>query len=179
MKITTPITEEVIKDLVLGDFITISGYIYAGRDVVLPKIVSLIKEGKLEDFNIDLKGAVIFHTAVSQAGIGPTSSNKLDIESSIPELAKAGVKIHIGKGILSKATIEALQRFNSVYAVVPPVTALLSSKVTKKCVVAFPEEGMEAFHLLEVEEFPAVVAAIHGRTLHDTDEVRKVQGETL
>ncbi len=32
---------------------------------------------------------------------------------------------------------------------------------------------MEAFHLLEVEEFPAVVAAIHGRTLHDTDEGEK------
>jgi hypothetical protein len=33
-----------------------------------------------------LSGSVIFHTAVSDAGIGPTSSNKVDIESSIAPL---------------------------------------------------------------------------------------------
>jgi len=38
------------------------------------------------------------HTAVSKAGISPTTSNKEDIEESIPFLAKSGVKIHLGKG---------------------------------------------------------------------------------
>lgn len=166
--IITPVRDEVVTNLALGDFIFITGYIFTGRDAVLPRVVSLFEEGKLGDLDIDLNGAVIFHTAVSSAGIGPTSSNKFDIEESIPKLSEAGVKIHIGKGILSKATIEALRKFNSVYAVVPPVTALLSSKVTKKHIVAFPEEGMEALHLLEVKEFPAIVAGIHGKTLHDS-----------
>ena len=44
---------------------------------------------------IGLDGAVIFHTAVSPAGIGPTSSNKVEIEASMPELAMAGVRIHV------------------------------------------------------------------------------------
>ncbi|WP_353894445.1 fumarate hydratase C-terminal domain-containing protein [Proteinivorax hydrogeniformans] len=163
--VITPITEDDISNLSIGDMILISGIIYTGRDAALPKIVSLINEGCLKESGIDLKGKAIFHTAVSPAGIGPTSSNKLDIESSIPELSKAGVKIHLGKGALKNTTVQSLNEHNSVYATVPPVTALLSSKIKTKKVVAFPEQGMEAFHLLEVDGFPAIVTAAHGKTL--------------
>ncbi len=44
------------------------------------------------------------HTAVSDAGIAPTTSNKEEIESTIPFLSKNGVKIHIGKGMLNNET---------------------------------------------------------------------------
>lgn len=164
--ICTPITNDVINDLVVGDMITISGYIYTGRDAVLPKVLSLIKRGEVETAGIELRGSVIFHTAVSPAGIGPTSSNKLEIESTIPGLSEAGVKIHLGKGFLKKKTVEAMHEHNSVYAAVPPVTALLSSKVKSKKVVAFPEQGMEALHQLEVDGFPAIILAAHGKTLY-------------
>ena len=60
--------------------------------------------------------------------------------------------MHLGKGALKKETIEMLDKFNSVYAIIPPVTALLESVRTRK-VVAFPEEGMEAMHLLKVDGF--------------------------
>ncbi|MCA9441305.1 MAG: fumarate hydratase C-terminal domain-containing protein [Candidatus Omnitrophica bacterium] len=152
-------------DFALGDQISLSGYIYTGRDAALPKLVALYESGKLEEAGIDLKGAVIFHTAVSPAGIGPTSSNKLDSESSIPALSEAGVKIHLGKGRLSDKTIEALRRHDSFYGMVPPVTALLTSKIVEKKVAAFPEEGMEALHLLRVEGFPCIIAAAHGHTI--------------
>ena len=170
--IYTPLTEAVAKSLTLGDSIKISGYIYAGRDSVLPKIVSLAKEDQLSQKDIFLQGAVIFHSAVSPAGVGPTSSNKADIESSMPELAKAGVKVHLGKGALKKETIDVLGYYNSVYAVTPPVTALLLSRIKRQRVVAFPEEGMEAFHLLQVEEFPAIVAAAHGETFYRLEKIR-------
>ncbi len=163
--IVTPITDAVVDSLVVGDMITVSGYIYTGRDAVLPKIVELIDEGKLSEYGINLQGCVIFHTAVSPAGVGPTSSNKLEIESTIPVLSKSGVKLHLGKGSLKKTTVEALHEHNSIFATIPPVTALLGSKIIKKSVVAFPEEGMEALHLLKVEEFPAIVSAVHGKTL--------------
>ncbi len=163
--IATPISSTVVDTLVLGDVITISGCIYTGRDAVLPKIVALLKEDGLTELGIDLQGVAIFHTAVSPAGVGPTSSSKLEIESSIAELSKAGVKLHLGKGTLKKDTIKALQQYNSFFATVPPVTALLNSRIKEKRVVAFPEEGMEAFHLLYVENFPAVVSAIHGKAI--------------
>ncbi|MDO9545053.1 MAG: fumarate hydratase C-terminal domain-containing protein, partial [Synergistaceae bacterium] len=33
--------------------------------------------------------------------------------------------------------------------------------------VAFPEEGMEALHEIEVENFPAIVAIAHGESIYD------------
>lgn len=166
LSISTPISNKKVSELSLGDQINISGYIFTGRDAALPKLVSLIKNNKLEANNINLKESIIFHTAVSPAGVGPTSSNKLEIESNIPELSKAGVKLHLGKGSLNKETIKALDKYNSIYAIIPPVTALLEDRIINKEVLAFPEEGMEALHLLKVENFPAIIAGIHGESLN-------------
>lgn len=162
-----PLTKEAIAKLAVGDMVELDGYLFAGRDAVLPKVIRLIQEGRLQEYGIDLCGSAIFHTAVSPAGIGPTSSNKVEIEETIPALSEAGVRMHIGKGALKPETIRALDRYGSVYAVVPPVTALLGSCVSSIEVAAFPEEGMEALHLLKVEGFPAVIAAAHGRSVYD------------
>lgn len=162
----TPIQETDINQLQVGDVISITGYIYTGRDAVLPKIVKLIEQGKLEEYGIDLNGSIIFHTAVSPAGVGPTSSNKLEIESSFPALSKAGVKLHLGKGALSFHTIQSLDENNSVFAVIPPVTALLESLTTEREVIAFPELGMEALHRIKVNNYQAIIAAAHGKSIY-------------
>ena len=162
----TPIQETDINQLQVGDVISITGYIYTGRDAVLPKIVKLIEQDKLKEYGIDLKGSIIFHTAVSPAGVGPTSSNKLEIESSFPTLSKAGVKLHLGKGALSPHTIQSLYENNSVFAVIPPVTALLESLTTEREVIAFPELGMEALHRIKVNNYQAIIAAAHGKSIY-------------
>lgn len=167
LELTTPVTKEAIDQLKVGDTIVISGYILCGRDAVLPKIVKMIADGEAEELGVDLHGQVIFHTAVSPAGVGPTSSNKLEIESSIQPLSEAGVRIHLGKGELHKETIEALDRNHAVYAVIPPVTALLGEKTVERKVVAFPELGMEALHLIKVDKYPAIIGAAHGRSIYE------------
>ena len=164
-QIITPISEEAAAALQVGDTIEISGYILCGRDAVLPRVLKLIDEGK--DVGADLKGQVIFHTAVSPAGVGPTSSNKLEIESSIAPLSKAGVKLHLGKGALHPETVQALDQYNAVYAVIPPVTALLGAKTSEQKCVAFPELGMEALYLIKVDKYPAIIGAAHGRSIYD------------
>ncbi len=166
MDISTPITEDVAKALQVGDMVYISGNIYCGRDAVLPKIVKMFKEGSLSELDADMRGAVVFHTAVSPAGVGPTSSNKLEIESSIAPLSEAGVKLHLGKGALHEETVEALGKLNAVYAIIPPVTALLGAKTLEKQLVAFPELGMEALYRLKVDRYPAIIAAAHGRSIY-------------
>jgi fumarate hydratase subunit beta len=166
MEVGVPIPKEAHWQMNVGDHLQLSGLIYAGRDAALPKLVHLIEAGGLAAAGIDLHGAVIFHTAVSPAGVGPTSSNKLEIESSMAPLSAAGVKIHLGKGKISPQTIEALNKYGSIYAVIPPVTALLESKILERRVVAFPELGMEALHLLRVVEFPCIVAAVGGKSLY-------------
>ena len=39
IRLTTPFSEDDIAQLKVGDVVSISGYIYTGRDAVLPKIV--------------------------------------------------------------------------------------------------------------------------------------------
>lgn len=167
IKLTTPISEEDVSRLQVGDTVEISGYILCGRDAVLPKVLKMIESGKIGELGIDLQGQVIFHTAVSPAGVGPTSSNKLDIENSIEPLSKAGVKLHLGKGQLKKETINALDKYNAVYAVIPPVTALLGAKTGEEKVIAFPELGMEALYLVKADRYPAIIGAAHGRSIYD------------
>ena len=167
IELTTPFSEEAISQLKVGDVVTISGYIYTGRDAVLSKIIKAADEGKLADMGIDLQGSVIFHTAVSPAGVGPTSSNKVEIESSFEPLSRHGVKIHLGKGAISKPTIEALKKHNAVFAVIPPVTALLGSQTVEQKIMAFPELGMEAFNRLKVVKYQAIIAAAHGVSIYD------------
>lgn len=166
-ELTPPITDSDINKLQVGDTISISGYILCGRDAVLPKVMKMIDDGTVNDLGVDLHGQVIFHTAVSPAGVGPTSSNKLEIESSIAPLSAAGIKIHLGKGALHKETVEALDKYNSVYAVIPPVTALLGAKTTEQKVLAFPELGMEALHIIKVDKYPAIIGAAHGRSIYE------------
>ena len=165
--LTTPLGEDVVRSLKVGDVVTISGDIYTGRDAVLPRIVKAAENGTLKDLNIDLQGSVIFHTAVSPAGVGPTSSNKLEIESTFEPLSKAGVKMHLGKGAISKETVAALARNNAVFAIIPPVTALLGSQTVEQEIVAFPELGMEAFNRLKVVEYQAIIAAAKGESIYD------------
>lgn len=167
VEVKTPISEEAIANLHVGDAIEISGYILCGRDAVLPRIVEMIKDGTIDTLGVELKGQAIFHTAVSAAGVGPTSSNKLEIENSIEPLSEAGVKLHLGKGEIHPETIAALDKYNAVYAIVPPVTALLGSKTSEERVVAFPELGMEALHLIKVNKYPAIIGAAHGRSIYE------------
>lgn len=161
-QITTPISDEEILSLDVGDQVSISGVIFTGRDAALPQLVELIKEDKLD---FDLKGSAIMHTAVSDAGIAPTTSNKEEIESTIPFLSEHGVKIHIGKGMLHDKTIDALYKNNSIFVITPPVAALLTSKVLKKECVLFQNEGMEAMYKLDVENIPGIVAVSNKKSI--------------
>ncbi len=162
----TPFSEEDIAGLRVGDVVSISGDIFCGRDAVLPRICREIEENVWEERGIDLRGGVIFHTAVSPAGVGPTSSNKLEIEGSFETLSKAGVKMHLGKGAIKPQTVEALKENNAVFAIIPPVTALLESQTLQRECVAWPELGMEALYRIKVENYQAIIAAAKGESIY-------------
>ena len=129
--LTTPLSEEAISQLKVGDVVTLTGYIYTGRDAVLPKIV------------------------------------KLEIECTFGPLSRHGVKMHLGKGAISKETVAALQENNAVFAIIPPVTALLGSQTVEQEIVAFPELGMEAFNRLKVVKYQAIIAAAKGESIYN------------
>lgn len=155
IKLTTPITDDELENLNVGDKISISGTIYTGRDAALPQLVRLIEK---DDVPFELEGSVIMHTAFSDAGIAPTTSSKVEIESTIPKLSESSVKIHIGKGMLSDESAEALNKNNSIFVITPPVAALLTNKVLEKKCVLFEWEGMEAMYELKVKDIPGIIA---------------------
>ena len=161
-QITTPISDEEILSLNVGDQVSISGTMFTGRDAALPQLVELIKEEKLD---FDIEGSAIMHTAVSDAGIAPTTSNKEEIESTIPFLSEHGGKIHTGKGMLHDKTIRALNEKNSIFVITPPVAALLTSKVLERKCVAFENEGIEAMYKLKVKDIPGIVAVSGGKSI--------------
>lgn len=167
-EIRTPVSSSDLAGLHIGDLFYISGEVFCGRDAVLPRIVQMIRDSEIENIGVDLCGAVVFHTAVSLAGVGPTSSNKIEIENSMGPLAEAGVKIHLGKGAITGKTVRTLSQQNAVYAVIPPVTALLAERTLRQELVAFPELGMEALYRLNVDKYPAIVAAAHGRSIYES-----------
>jgi len=161
-RLTTPVSDEQINELNVGDQVSISGTIYTGRDAALPQLVELVKKG---DVPFDMNGMAIMHTAFSDAGIAPTTSSKVEIESTIPFLSENGVKIHIGKGMLSDETTNALNENNSIFVITPPVAALLTSKVLEKKCVLFENEGMEAMFELKVKDIPGIVAIHKGEKI--------------
>lgn len=162
-RIETPLSKGVVDKLRIGDIVEIYGKIYTGRDAILPKLVERIASGSWIGPN--LIGAVIFHTGVSDAGVGPTTSSKVEIESSISHLSRAGVLLHLGKGELSSATVDSLAESGALFAITPPTSALFRACTKGRRVVAFAEEGMEAMHELDVVGFPAVIAVAQGATI--------------
>lgn len=168
IELTTPFSEEAISQLNVGDVVSITGNIFCGRDAVLPRICEELEADIWEKRGIDLRGGVIFHTAVSPAGVGPTSSNKLEIEGSFEVLSKlGGIKMHLGKGAIKPDTVKMLAENNALFAIMPPVTALLESQTLERECVAWPELGMEALYRIKVTNYQAIIAAAKGRSIYE------------
>jgi fumarate hydratase subunit beta len=167
----TPISDEVISGLNMGEAVYISGKIYTARDAAHKKITGLIEAG--EKLPFDFNGQVVFYAGPSPAKpprpigcIGPTTSGRMDKYS--PLFISRGLKIMIGKGNRSEAVINAIVKHRGLYlAAIGGVAALMAKTVKSAKVIAFEELGTEAVMELEVEEFPVIVAIdSKGRNLY-------------
>ena len=158
----TPLTDNVIESLRIGDKVYISGIIYTARDAAHKRLVELIDNGKEIPFNI--KNQIIYYVGPSPAppgkpvgSCGPTTSYRMDVYT--PKLLEKGLKASIGKGNRSETVIEAMKKHKAVYFVATGgAAALLANKVKKADVIAYEDLGAEAIMRLEVLNFPVVVA---------------------
>lgn len=178
--ITTPLTDEVVERLKIGDQVYISGTIYTARDAAHKRLVELIQGG--EKLPLDLDGQIIFYAGPSPTkpgaaigSIGPTTSYRMDAYT--PILLKNGLKGMIGKGSRSKEVVNAMVQYKSVYfAAIGGAAALAAQRVKKSEIIAYPELGAEAIRKLEVEDFPVtVVNDIRGGDLYQ-EGVKNYQG---
>lgn len=151
-----------LEGLVVGEWVLLNGVIYSARDQACKILVELIQKG--EKISFSLKDIIIYHMGPSPAppgrvvgSAGPTTSKRMD--PFVFELMKNGVKGFIGKGMRGKEVVEAIKKHKGIYFVtIGGAGAYLGDKIKKMEVVAFPELGPEAMYLLEIVDFPAMVA---------------------
>ncbi|HVP57975.1 MAG TPA: Fe-S-containing hydro-lyase [bacterium] len=169
----TPLTNDDLKNLRVGDKITLTGAIYSARDAAHKRIVELID--KHEKLPFDLQGAAVYYVGPSPAkpgyaigSAGPTTSGRMDAYT--PLLISKGLKGMIGKGPRSAEVKQAMKQHGAVYfAAVGGAGALISKSITKSEVVAYPELGAEAIRRMEVKELPLIVAIdMFGNDLYET-----------
>lgn len=171
MRLTTPVKQENISRLRVGNLVYITGTIYTARDAAHKKVIDLIKKGKKPPF--PLSGQIIYYTGPTPArpgkvigACGPTTSYRMDPYT--PLLLSKGIKITIGKGPRSERVIDALKRHKAVYlAALGGAGALISKCILKAEVIAFKELGPEAIYRLNVKDFPAIVVNdVRGKDLY-------------
>ena len=161
-KITTPFTDEMVKDLKAGDEVLISGTIYTGRDAAHKRLVELLDKG--EELPVDFNGQVIYYVGPAPAkpdqvinSAGPTTSYRMDPYA--PKLIAKGLKGMIGKGARGENVVDAMKKYGSIYfAATGGAAALISRAIKSVEIVAYEDLGAEAIRKLEVEDFPCTVA---------------------
>ena len=171
VKISPPLTDEIVTMLKAGDRVIITGVIYTGRDMAHKFLVEGHKKGEKPPF--DLKGQILYYTGPTPAppgkpigSAGPTTSYRMD--KYTPYLLELGLKGMIGKGPRGQEVKDAIKKHKAVYfAAIGGAGALISKAIRKAEVIAYPELGTEAVMRLEVEDFPAVVVNdIYGGDLY-------------
>ncbi len=172
LRLHTPLTDEGIAQLRIGDKVLLSGVIYTGRDAAHKRLHELLLAGK--PLPMEILGQVIYYVGPTPAkpgqvigSAGPTTSGRMDAYA--PLLIEHGLKGMIGKGKRTEAVRAAMKLHKAVYfGATGGAAALLARCIKKAEVIAYPDLGPEAIHRLEVEDFPVIVINdIHGGDLYE------------
>ncbi len=167
----TPLTEEQMRSLKVGDMVIVSGRMFTGRDAVHAHLMT-------HDAPVDLRGTVLYHCGPVVAkqddgswkvlAAGPTTSIREEPYQA-HVINTFGVRAIIGKGGMGPTTLAALQASGAVYLNAIGGAAQFYARCIKKVDgVSLMEFGTpEAMWHLQVEDFPAIVTMdAHGNSLH-------------
>jgi fumarate hydratase subunit beta len=158
--VTTPLTEEQVKQIKSGDEVYISGTIYTARDAAHKRMLEDLAAGKGLPF--DPQGAVIYYVGPTPpkpgkviGSAGPTTSYRMD--KFTPEMLHQGVKAVIGKGYRSDDVKEGFVKYCSLYLCsTGGAGALLARTIEEAEAIAYEDLGAEAIRKLTVTNFPTV-----------------------
>jgi fumarate hydratase class I len=180
----TPLTEEQVRGLMVGDVVLISGQAFTGRDAVHHHLMS-------HEPPVDLRGAVLYHCGpvVAKSGdgwtvtaAGPTTSIREEPYQA-DVIKRYGVRAVVGKGGMGPKTLAALQDAGAVYLnAIGGAAQFYARTITSVDGVSLLEFGTpEAMWHLTVEDFPAIVTMdSHGNSLHkDVEEASAAELATL
>ena len=179
----TPVTDEDIRKVHIGDVIYLTGDIVTGRDDVHHRVVIGGKEPP-----VDLKGKAIFHAGpimkkISSDGepdkykvisVGPTTSMRME-KAQAEFLEKTGVKIIIGKGGMGPKTTKGCVDNCAVHTIFPGGCAVVAAEEVIDCEgVEWLDLGMpEAMWKLKCDRFGPLIVSIdsYGNNLIENNKV--------
>jgi fumarate hydratase class I len=176
IRLTTPITEDQVRQLNVGDEVLLNGRLVLSRDMGH----KYMKENHPDWLKPILEGMVIYHCGPvvrkepdgswTFVAAGPTTSIREEpYQADVIDTYK--VRGVIGKGGMGKKTSDGLVKTGAVYLhATGGAGALLAAQVRRVVDVHMLEEfgSPEAFWVIEVEDFPVVVTMdSHGGSLHE------------
>jgi fumarate hydratase class I len=194
--ITTPISDDAIRDLKVGDSVALSGMMVTGRDAAHKWMIeTFIKKTRppqgddmqvYEELKKLLNGSIIYHCGPVVTGLdtrdykfiaaGPTTSIREEPYQA-DVMKHFNVKGVIGKGGMGPKTLKGCQETPGVYFhAIGGAASFLAQTVTKVHGVFKMEFGVpEAMWVIEVKDFPVVVTMdSHGGSQHAViDEASK------
>lgn len=187
----TPLTEEDIRALHVGDTVHISGRMFTARDEA--HRLMLERRENDEEIPFDPSKMALFHCGPvvkkEDAGwrvisAGPTTSIRMELFED-RFLTAFGTKMVIGKGGMGDKTLAALRKAGAVYAHYPGgVGALAAQAITRVTNVYWLDElGIpEAVWILDIELFGPLTITMdsHGKSLYrDLEESIKKNLERI
>jgi fumarate hydratase class I len=187
-QITTPISDEAIRDLKVGDAVALSGMMVTGRDAVHKWMMeTFIKKTRApqgddlqvyEELKKILNGSVIYHCGPVVSGLdtkdykfvaaGPTTSIREEPYQA-DVMKHFNLKGVIGKGGMGAKTLKGCQETSAVYFhAIGGAASYIAQTVVKVHGVYKYEFGVpEAIWVIEVKDFPVVVTMdSHGGSQH-------------
>jgi fumarate hydratase class I len=174
-KLTTPVSEDVIRALKVGDQVSITGRLFTGRDAVH----KYLHEGGQLPAGVSFAGGILYHCGPviikddtgqwKCVAAGPTTSIREEpYQGQI--IRDFGLRAVIGKGGMGDRTLEACKQHGCVYLhAVGGAAQVLAERILRVPSVHFMDKfgAPEAIWEFEVAEFPAVVTMdSHGNSLH-------------
>jgi len=170
VSLTTPLSEEQVRGLKVGDVVLLNGVLHMGRDVLHHHLLA-------HDSPVDLRGGALYHcgpVALKQGeqwfmnAAGPTTSIREEpYQADI--IRKFGLRVVIGKGGMGAKTLAALKEHGAVYLNAIGGAAQYYAKCIQRVEgVDFLEFGVpEAMWHIRVKDFPAIVTMdARGNSLH-------------
>ena len=173
-----PLDEATVRGLGLGDMVYISGTFVTARDEAHIHALEMAERG--EPLPFEFEGAAVFHCGPimrdlgegrwEMVAAGPTTSSRMNnLEPQF--LRRFGPRAIIGKGGMSRPTVDAMQEVGAVYLAITGGAAVVAARgVREVSGVHWYELGMpEALWVLEGDRFGPMTVAIdaHGNSLFE------------
>ena len=177
--LVTPISEEDLKDIHIGDIIYLSGSLTTCRDVAHRRVV---EEGR--EIPVDVRNNAILHAGpiirpleddkFEMVSVGPTTSMRME-KFEYEFVKTTGVRVIVGKGGMKENTANACKDFGCIHCVIPAGNAVVAACCVEEIERAeWRDLGMpETLWNCRVKEFGPLIVSIdaEGRNYFEEKKV--------